>query len=162
MQQRVRKFPNFTAALAVAYEEEASGVAYWEALAEQHEGRQREALELLVRLHLLTVAALEPLVTKHQCSAFTPHGMQTQGRREASTRQSLPWASLVDRIRAEHPAFVLEFKDIEAMSPPDDRAVLSLLVGAEEAIVEFAQRESMGDASSLEPLHHIIARFESR
>ena len=68
MQQRVRKFPNFTAALAVAYEEEASGVAYWEALAEQHEGRRREALELLVRLHLLTVAALEPLVTKHQCS----------------------------------------------------------------------------------------------
>ena len=137
-------------------------MAYWDALAQQHEGREREALELLVRLHQLTVAALEPLVAKHGCSVFTTHGMKSQGQREASTRKSLPWARLVDRIRAEHPAFVLEFKDIEAMSPADDRAVLTLLVGAEEAIVEFAQRESMGDASSLEPLHHIIARFESR
>lgn len=162
MVARVRKFPTFNAALAVAYEEEASGLAYWASLASQHEGRQREALQLMVRIHELTIATLAPLVEKHRCSVFTAHGMERQGNREAAAVKTFEWSRLVQRLLDEHPPFVTEFHDLVAAGPDDDRPTLGLVAAAGEAIVEFARREASGDPSSLQPLMQVIEGLESR
>lgn len=159
---RVRKFPTFNAALAVAFEEEASGLAYWTSLAAQHEGRQREALELVVRIHQLTIATLEPLVAKHRCSVFTEKGMERQGVREAAAVKMLEWSRLVQRLVEEHPPYVVEFNELVAAGPVEDRPMLGLVAEAGEAIVEFARRECGGEASSTQPLSQVIERLESR
>lgn len=159
---RVRKFPTYNAALAVAYEEEASGLAYWTSLAGQHEGRQREALQLMVRIHELTLATLGPLVEKHRCSVFTAHGMERQGNREAAVVKAFEWPRLLQRLQDEHAPFIIEFHDLVAAGPDEDRPMLGLVAAAGEAIVEFARRESAGDVSSLQPLTQVIERLESR
>jgi hypothetical protein len=155
-----RVFPSFKAALAVAFEEEASGQAYFAALATHRSGREREALELFVRLEELATRALQPMVTAHECAVFTPHGMHRQGEREAASLASFTWPQLLERMVREYPAYVAEFEELVGMAPDADRSTLQLLVDHQMAMIEFARRELAGEPDATAPLISMIERLE--
>ena len=155
-----RRYTDVRAALQLSYEEEISGAAYFAHLASLFEGRPHEALMLLARIEAVTAAAIRPLVVHYGIEPQPSATLRAAGRAEAERRRGQSWAMLVAEMARDFPAYVVEFDEIIALAPAEDRAGLAVLRDHEVAAVDFAQMERAGDPGSLSPLHDFLARYQ--
>jgi hypothetical protein len=156
-----RRFTEYVAALAVAYEDEAAGIAYYEELANVHEGARRESMALFRDIEVLATRVLEPLVERNRAPVFRGPVLAERGRREVAVYRLLPWEELMRRMLRDHQAFVQELQQLVDMAPEADREVVQAVTDIEHAIVQFLERETEGHPDSTEAAREIHRRLES-
>lgn len=156
-----RRFTDYVAALAVAYEDEAAGIAYYEELARVHQGDNAAKMLLFRDIEVLAVAVLEPLVERNRAPVFRGPVLAERGRREVAIYLPLEWGLLMDRMLRDHVAFANELKQLADMSPESDRPVTQLVADIETSIVQFLEREIEGHPDSTEMARDVLARLQA-
>jgi len=156
-----RRFTEYVAALAVAYEDEAAGIAYYEELARIHEGPNAAKMLLFSEIEALAARALEPLVERNRSPVFRGPVLAARGRREVAIYGELEWGLLMRRMLRDHLAFVDELQQLVDMAPEVDRPVVRLIADIEVAIVQFLEREIEGHPDSTEMARDVLARLRA-
>ena len=156
-----RRFTEYVAALAVAYEDEAAGVGYYDELAKVHEWQHAEKLLLFRDIEVLAVRVLEPLVDRNRAPAFRGPTLIQRGRREVAVYVLLEWDQLMRRMLRDHLAYMDELQQLLDMAPEADRPVVGTVTDIERAIVQFLQREIEGHPDSTEMARDVQARLEA-
>ena len=144
-----RAFSDYEAALKMAYEEEVSGEAFFEALAGLHEGTLHQALTLMAQMERVTARVLSPLIAKRLSEACDIAALRRAGMQDAEALRATSAQDLLVHMRDDYPAYVTEFEWVVQMAPHEDRPLAQVLVEHEVAIIEFARAELAGDAHSL-------------
>lgn len=155
-----RRFASFEAAFAIAFEEEISGIGYFDALS-QIEPNPRCAA-LLAKLALIenrTVAALRPLATALGLTPASEAAVLQSGRDEALEGQDLPFNEVMTTIDRDYPAYVTEFEALKVMAPASVAHAAQLLIDYEMAIINMARAELAGNPDPGAPLDAILARL---
>jgi len=138
------------------FEEEVEGEAFFAALAGRLErADHRRKMRLLARVERRAAAATQPLIDRHGLVPREAPELQASGRAQAA-EMTTDWPRLVAGMRAEFPAYVEEFRRLEAMAPPQDRPALQALTAHEVAAVEFLARELADDPASTRPLEDYL------
>jgi dimethylamine/trimethylamine dehydrogenase len=157
-----RLFSDYGTALALCYEEEISGEAYFVRLAEFFTGRQRQALLFLADMERRTAASIRPLVDRHGLAVADPAKLRMSGQRDAERKSGTSWETLVTEMADEFAVFVEEFKHLERLAPVSDGDCIGMLTRHEVAALEFANREAAGLAESLGPLEEFLDSLVGR
>jgi dimethylamine/trimethylamine dehydrogenase len=138
--------------LVAYFEEEVSGEAWFCALADLFpEPDRRAKLSLLADVERHCTKIVRPLIDKHGLAPRGRAELEAEGRSHA-VRWSGNWDGLLGYMRESFPAYVDDFKALERMAPPADRAILQRMTEHEVVTIEFLKRELAEDASSTEPL----------
>ncbi len=132
------------------YEDEISGEAYFYALADHFE--ERDKIVLLAKIERDAARAVEPLLRKYGLVAQDEAILKNQGRSYLKLHQSYSWTEFMAYIVERYPEYLDEFEALEAMAPAEDLPALKLLTEHEVAVIDFAKRELAADADSLAPL----------
>lgn len=156
-----RRFNEYIGALAVAYEDEAAGIAFYDELASRHDGANAAALLLFRDIEDLATRALEPLVERNRAPVFRGPVLDTRGRREAAIFLPLPWDQLMRRMLRDHLAFVQELQQLVDLAPESDQQVTQAVTDVERAIVQFLEREIEGHPDSTEMARDVRRRLEA-
>jgi len=142
--------PNYLATLLSYYEDEISGEAYFYALADHFD--ERDKLILLARIERDAAQVIEPLLEKYDLSPRNEAELKNQGRSYLGLHQSYSWSEFMTYIVERYPAYLDEFRALEAMAPAEDLPELNLLTEHEVAVIDFAKKELAGNTDSLLPL----------
>lgn len=142
--------------LTAYYEEEISGEAWYEALAELFDGEQAAKLRLLADVERHTAEIVRPLIDKHGLVTKDRAALQAEGRAEAA-RWARDWDGLMAYMTETFPGYIPDFKRLEALAPPADRALLERMTEHEEVAIAFLNREAEGRADSTDPLTAFLA-----
>jgi hypothetical protein len=156
-----RTFADIGSALLNAYEEEVSGEAYFAALAEQHDGRAREALMLIAEMEVVTARLFRPVIDAAGLHPRSAEELVREGRDDAEALRGTSWTEFLASMRDGYDAYVTEFKGIRAAVKPDFRPHADLLIAHEVAIIDFARAELAGDGNSLSYLHRYLEEARS-
>jgi len=141
--------------LLAYYEEEISGEAYFEALADHFD--EREKVLLLARVERYAADSVVPLIEKYGLIPRDTADIQREGRGYRSLHQSLSWSEFMSYMVRRYPEYLVEFRSLEQMAPAEDLPALKVLTGHEVAVIEFAKMELAGDADSLKALLDYMA-----
>lgn len=153
-----RTFPDYASALRNAYEEEISGISYFEALAETHGGAPATALRVMAEMERATARALLPLLAEAGIEPRADAVLAREGRRDADAQRDLGWTALLTEMRDDYGAYVTEFHDLLRQTPGSLRARIDLLIDHEVALIAFARAELDGDENSLAVLRDYLDR----
>lgn len=156
-----RRFTEYVAALAVAYEDEVAGIAYYEELAKAHEGERATKMLLFREIEVLAAQVLEPLVDRNRAPVFRGPVLLERGRREVAVYAKLEWDQLMRRMLRDHVAFVDELQQLVDMAPEADREVVQAVTDIEHSIVQFLEREIEGHPDSTELAREVHGRLQS-
>ena len=156
-----RRFREYVAALAVAYEDEAAGIGYYDELASVHEGENAAKLLLFREIEVLATRVLEPLVERNRAPVFRGPVLDQRGRREVAMYLPLAWDQLMRRMLRDHLAFVDELQQLADLAPEADKSEALLITDVERAIVEFLQREIAGHPDSTEMARDVLRRLQA-
>jgi dimethylamine/trimethylamine dehydrogenase len=132
------------------YEEEISGEAYFYALADYFE--ERDKMILLAKTERVAAQAIEPLLEKY---ALVPKGdseLKDLGQSYVELHQSYSWSEFMTYVVERYPGYLDDFAALEEMAPLEDLPALNILTEHEVAVIDFAEKELRGDPGSLIPL----------
>lgn len=139
------------------YEEEVSGVAYFNGLAEQIDGgAARGKLRLLAEVERRAADAVVPLLEKYGLVPRDDAALESLGESHVEQHQHRSWTEFVNYMIARYPAYTDEFEALERMAPADDLPALKLLTHHEVVAIEFAHKEAAGDPDSVALLRDYI------
>jgi hypothetical protein len=158
MLEQPRIFTDFAPALQLFLEEEFMGGALFDALAGFHEGKPRQALQLMAEIERGVIAAMQPAIARHGMKLADPEGLYGEGRREAEAMRSMSWADFLIHVDEDYPAFLDEFEQLFRLAPEVDKADAQLLLDHEVALMNFAAAERNADPNSIEILTAFIRR----
>lgn len=136
--------------LLTYYEEEISGESYFYGLAE-HFG-EREKTILLAKIEREAANAVVPLLKKYSLAPRNEKVLHEEGKTHTSPHQSYTWNEFMDYIVERYPGYLVEFKELEAMAPEEDRQALRRLTEHEVVVIDFAHKELADDEGSLASL----------
>lgn len=148
MPQAARTYSDYPSSLLLCLEEECAGEAFFAALAERHDGRERHALLLMAQIERAMTEALRPLVERHRLTPSPVAVLHAAGAREAKAQQGFAWRGFLKDMASDYPAYLGEFEAIARLGPAEDQAVFQLLLDHEIAFIDFAERDLAGDPDS--------------
>ena len=132
------------------YEEEISGEAYFYALADHFD--EREKVILLARIERRAAEAVLPLLEKYGLTPRDETVCHSEGKSHLKLHQSQSWPEFMAYMIKRYPGYVDDFRALEQMAPDADLPALNLLTQHEVAVIDFAQKEIAGDPHSINPL----------
>jgi dimethylamine/trimethylamine dehydrogenase len=153
---RSRPISDYASGLVIAFEEEVSGEAWYRALAEMFDGAERDSLRLLAEVERHTADILRPLIARHGITVRSDAELAAEGRGEAA-KWAGNYAGLASHMRAQFPAYMPEFRALEALAPPADLPVLRRVTEHEAVVIEFLERAAAGRDDSRDPLRAFLA-----
>ncbi len=141
--------PVYLKTLLEYYEEEVSGIAYFNGLAEHIDsGAVRGKLALLAEVERRAADAVVPLLEKYGLVPRDETALENLGKTHVERHQHHSWAEFVSYMIARYPAYVDDFEGLEALAPEEDLPALKLLTHHEVVAIEFAHKEVAGDPDS--------------
>lgn len=152
MSQQPRIFTDFAPALQLCLEEEFIGEALFDTLAGFHDGRARQALQLMAQIERAVIAAMQPAIARHSLTLANPEDFRAEGRTEAKVMRTMSWPDFLHRVDVDYPAFLDEFEQLFRLAPQADKADVQLLLDHEIALMDFAAAERKGESDSLDIL----------
>ena len=139
------------------YEEEVSGVAYFNGLAEHIDsGGARDKLTLLAEVERRAADAVVPLLEKYGLVPRDDAVLEALGESDIEQHQNYSWAEFVKYMIARYPAYIDDFEGLEHLAPEADLPALKLLTHHEVLTIEFAHKEAAGDPDSTAPLREYL------
>jgi dimethylamine/trimethylamine dehydrogenase len=132
------------------YEEEISGEAYFYALADYFD--ERDKMILLAKTERVAAQAIEPLLKKYELVPKGDSELEDLGQSYVKLHQSYSWAEFMTYVVERYPGYLDDFAALEEMAPLEDLPALNILTEHEVAVIDFAEKELRGDPGSLIPL----------
>jgi len=134
------KDPRYLSAILEAYEGEAAGAAYFEALASVYP--QKSAFfGRCAALERATASRLEELIRKYRLKTQSPDALAERGRRDTRAQGNLHWRELMQQSIHSYPRYVDEFRALEAIGPAEDQPVLAALTAHEVQLIDWLREE---------------------
>ena len=131
------------------YEEEVSGIAYFNGLAEHIDGgAARGKLRLLADVERRAADAVLPLLEKYGLVPQDEAVLESLGESHVEPHQRHSWTEFLSYMIARYPGYVDDFEGLESLAPEDDLPALKLLTHHEVVAIEFAHKEAAGDPDS--------------
>lgn len=144
--------------LCTYYEEEVEGEAYFAALAERFdEPDHKRKLILLAEVERHAAGAVRPLVDGYGLKPKPVTGLVQSGQADALATP-VDWAALLKEMNATYSGYLQDFKDLEAMGPPEDRVALAFLTEHEVAAIAFLDLEAQNSPDSIAPLQRYLSQ----
>jgi hypothetical protein len=141
-----------------AYEGELIGERLYGALAAARpEPAAQQRFALIAAVERATNMLLQPIAARLGLKASDERVSAAVARRTPEIA-SLSWPEFVRKAMHDWPPYVPRFEALRELAPPDDAAVLEMVVEHERALVEFIRREAVEHAAALEPLQQYLAR----
>jgi hypothetical protein len=160
MTATARHFAGFEAAFAIAFEEEISGVGYFDALSQREPDPRCAALYAkLALIESQTAAALRPLATALGLTPANEAAVLQSGRDEALEGQGLSFHQVMTAIDCDYPAYVTEFEALKVMAPASAGGAAQVLIDHEVAIIAMARAELAGNPDPGASLDAFLARL---
>ena len=129
------------------YEEEISGEAYFYALADYFE--ERDKMILLAKTERVAAQAIEPLLKKYELVPKGDSELKDLGQSHVELHQSYSWTQFMTYVVERYPGYLDDFAALEQMAPSEDLSALNVLTDHEVAVIDFAEKELRGDPDSL-------------
>lgn len=143
--------------LLLYYEEEVEGEAYFYELAKRFDDAvQKEKLVLLAEVERHAAQGVAPLVAKYGLKPQSTEELTASGRKDARGTVT-EWASVVAGMNETYPGYLVSFKKLEAMAPPEDLPRLTFLTEHEVAAIAFLDLEARDPSQSEGPLRNYLA-----
>jgi hypothetical protein len=132
------------------YEDEIRGEAYFFALAEHFE--EREKVILLGKVERRAAEAVVPLLQKYELQPRDESVIHAEGNSHLWGHEEYTWSEFMTHIMNRYPGYLDEFNGLESMAPTEDLYALKELTEHEVAAIDFAKKELAGDPDSMAPL----------
>jgi len=132
------------------YEDEIRGEAYFIALANYFE--EREKVILLGKVERRAAEAVVPLLQKYGLEPRDEAIIHAEGNRHLWGHEVYTWTEFLTYIVDRYPGYLDDFHGLESMAPDEDLDALRDLTEHEVAAIDFAKKELAGDSDSLAPL----------
>ena len=132
------------------YEEEIGGEAYFFALADHFE--ERDKIILLGKVERRAAEAVVPLLQKYGLKPREESIIHAEGNSHLWGHEDYTWCEFLTHIINRYPAYLDDFHGLESMAPDEDLYALKTLTEHEVAAIDFAKKELTGDPDSLSPL----------
>ncbi|MFC6585100.1 FAD-dependent oxidoreductase [Sulfitobacter aestuariivivens] len=146
----------YLATLRQYLEEEIEGAAYFERLAERFQDDDlKRKMMLLKQVEEHTAVAVRPLIEKYDLRPRDAAELTRSGQKQADTAPG-DWDELIAQMRSTFPGYIEDFRQLEAMAPPDDLPPLKVMTEHEVAALAFLEAEANGDPESCRPLHQFL------
>jgi dimethylamine/trimethylamine dehydrogenase len=142
--------PDYLDTLLRYYEEEISGEAYFFALADHFE--ERDKIILLGKVERRAAEAVVPLLQKYGLEPRDESIIHAEGNSHLWGHEKFTWPEFLTHIINRYPAYLDDFNGLESMAPDEDLYALKTLTEHEVAAIDFAKKELAGDPDSLSPL----------
>ncbi|MEM6932833.1 MAG: FAD-dependent oxidoreductase [Pseudomonadota bacterium] len=143
--------------LLLYYEEEIMGDAYFRELSNKLEPPdQREKMIRMADVEVHAAKAVRPLIERHGLTPRPTDQLEAMGRDEAA-EETMPWDALIARMAETYPAYLDDFRGLEALAPAEDLPRVEFLTEHEIVAIDFLNRELAGDADSMAPLDNYLA-----
>jgi dimethylamine/trimethylamine dehydrogenase len=136
------------------YEEEISGEAYFYALADHFD--ERDKMILLAKTERVAAQAIEPLLEKYGLVPKGDSELKDLGQSHVGLHQSYSWSQFMTYVVERYPGYLDDFAALEQMAPKEDLPALNILTNHEVAVIDFAEKELRGDPGSLTPLKRYL------
>ena len=136
------------------YEEEISGEAYFYALADYFD--ERDKMILLAKIERVAAQAIEPLLEKYELVPRGESELKNRGRSYLKLHQSYSWSEFMTYVVERYPGYLDDFRTLERIAPTEDLPALNILTDHEIAVIDFAEKELLGDSDSLTPLNRYL------
>ncbi len=142
--------PEYLDTLLRYYEEEISGEAYFFALADHFD--ERDKIILLGKVERRAAEAVVPLLQKYGLKPRDESIIHAEGNSHLWGHEDYTWSEFLIHIINRYPAYLDDFNGLESMAPNEDLQALKTLTEHEVAAIDFARKELAGDPESLSPL----------
>ncbi len=136
------------------YEEEISGEAYFYALADYFD--ERDKMILLAKTERVAAQAIEPLLEKYKLVPRGESELKDLGQSYVELHQSYSWPEFLAYVVERYPGYLDDFAALEQIAPTEDLPALNILTDHEVAVIDFAEKELRGDPDSLTPLNRYL------
>lgn len=123
-----------------AYEDEVVGAAYFRDLSAYFPDHD-EFLQRCRALEHQTAASLAPLVEKYDLQCRAALVLSELGAAEARADGRRTWQSLLRHAVETYPAYVVQFRELEALAPVEDRPIVELLTQHEVLLINWFTAE---------------------
>ena len=144
--------------LLAYFEDEIGGEAYFHGMAEHFdEPGAAQKLHLMGEVERCAAETVRPLLERHGLTPRAEESLHAQGASSIARRARMTWNALVDDMAARYPAYIDDFRALEAMAPEEDLPALRLLTEHEAVLIAFVAREKAGDAAAADLLRAYIA-----
>lgn len=138
------------------YEEEVEGESYFKSLVDHlSEPDQIEKMHLLAKVENFAARSVYPLIKKYDLAPKSSAELRLSGQKQAANEES-DWSVLTEKMQRNYPGYVDDFKNLEAMAPPEDLKKLKILTAHEIAALRFLELEAKGDRNSDAPLKYYL------
>ena len=131
---------DYQAEILDAYEGEVTGAAYFHGLAVYFPDHE-EFLLGCCALEQQTAASLAPLMEKYDLQCRPALVLSQQGATRARSDGRLSWPSLLRQSVDEYPAYVAQFRELEALAPVEDRPIVESLTQHEVLLISWFKTE---------------------
>ena len=132
------------------YEDEIRGEAYFFALAEHFE--ERDKVILLGKVERRAAEAVVPLLNKYGLKPRSESIIHAEGNGHLWGHEEYTWTEFMTYIINRYPEYLDDFNGLESMAPSEDLYALKVLTEHEVAAIDFARKELAGDPDSMAPL----------
>ena len=130
--------PEYLDTLLRYYEDEIRGEAYFFALAEHFE--EREKMILLGKVERRAAEAVVPLLQKYGLEPRDESIIHAEGNSHLWGHETYTWAEFLTHIVNRYPGYLDDFNGLEAMAPSEDLYALKVLTEHEVAAIDFAKK----------------------
>ena len=147
---------NYHETLVLYYEEEVEGEAYFLEWANAFDDPDRRAkMVLMGEVERHAAAAVRPLLEKYGLTPRSKADLVESG--VSSAREaSADWDTAIAGMTETFPGYIDDFERLEAMAPPEDRALLNFLTEHEVAAIKFLDLEKSDPSKSAAPLREYL------
>ena len=140
------------------YEEEIMGEAYFCALSNHFE--EREKLTWLAKMERQAARSIESLLKKYKLVPKDTLVLRLEGERQAQQHRFLSWRNFMMHIITEYPKYIEEFRMLEGLAPKADLAALKILTQHEFVAMQFANQELAHEPDSLDPVKDYVVMLQ--
>lgn len=138
------------------YEDEIMGEAYFYGLASNFD--EWGKLALLAMVERRTAESILPLLEKYDLKPRSKSELKALAKADLERHESFTWTELMSYIVKRYPGYLDDFEALEKIAPEEDLTTLTILTDHEVAAIKFAEKELIGKADSLTPLHEYLHR----
>ena len=138
------------------YEDEIMGEAYFYGLADHFD--EWGKLALLAMVERRTAESILPLLKKYGLKPRIQSELKALAQADIDRHELFTWLQLMSYIVKQYPGYLDDFAALEKMAPEEDLTTLTILTDHEVAAIKFAEKEMLGEADSLTPLHEFLIR----
>ena len=143
--------------LVLYYEEEVEGEAYFLEWANAFDTPDHKAkMGLMGEVERHAAAAIRPLLEKYGLTPRPRADLVASGI-SGARQATRDWDAAIAEMTETFPGYIEDFERLEAMAPPEDRAVLNFLTEHEVAAIRFLALEKTDPAHSATPLQDYLA-----